>query len=448
MPGRTRWGQRSRPWAIYFAIAINAGFGGLAAAQNFDRIERDQWIPVAIDSTVVPDAEPSGLTLQQLESLALRSNPSVARAQSLVAAAHGRAHQAGLAPNPRVGVDLQQLGSDGLAEQYGIFVEQEIVPSEKRQLDRSIATQEIRRLRQQLAAQKLRVLTDVRIAFVQALRSQRQIELTQHLIDIGRKGVKAANDLFNASEVGRTDVLHAELEVEAALILHHNAENRRRAAWRALAAVTAQTSLAPQPLSGDITDIDEEIEFEAALQRLRNQSPEIAAALADVEKSRCNLRRQQIEPRPNLIVAGLVNVRDNGIGGSTDGAILVGVPLPIWNRNQGAIREARHLLSAAEQALGQVEARLMQQLAPVFERYRNAAEQVDHYQTRILPMSVETLQLTRTSYELGEISFTNLLNAQRTYANNQLAYLDSLEALRVALAEINGMLLSGSLEIR
>jgi cobalt-zinc-cadmium efflux system outer membrane protein len=328
------------------------------------------------------------------------------------------------------------------------LIGQEFVQREKLGLDRSIALHEVRRLQGQLAAQRLRVRTDVRIAFVRALRAQRQIELTQQLVDIGRKGIDVAMDLFNAKEVGRADVLQAELEVEAALVLHRNAENRRVAAWQQLAAVTSQMSLTPRPLAGDIANIDEEIQFEAALERMRNQSPEIAATLAAIERSRCNLRRQQIEPRPNVKVGGLINWRDNGIGGGADGGIVVTLPLPIWNKNQGAIREARHQLIAAERTLGQVEFGLMNRLAPVFERYRNAVEQVQRYQQRILPKSAETLELTRSTYELGEISFISLLTAQRTYASNQIAYLDSLEALRVAHAEIDGMLLSGSLQSR
>ena len=121
------------------------------------------------------------------------------------------------------------------------------------------------------------------------------------------------------------------------------------------------------------------------------------------------------------------------------------LPLPLWNKNQGAIREARYQLTAAERDLGRVELSLKNRLAPVFERYQNAKEQVDRYRTRILPKSVETLELTRETYELGEINFVNLLTVQRTYANNQLAYLDALESQRVAEAEIKGLLLSDSL---
>jgi cobalt-zinc-cadmium efflux system outer membrane protein len=215
-----------------------------------------------------------------------------------------------------------------------------------------------------------------------------------------------------------------------------------------MSAVVGQQLLQPQSLAGDIIDAGHEIQFVEALTQVQNQSPEIAAVLADIQRARCKLRRQQVETRPNVTVLGLVNWRDNGIGGDADGGLAVVLPLPLWNKNQGAIREARYQLDAAERKLGQVELDLKSRLAPVFERYQNASEQVDRYRDRILPKSAETLELTRETYELGEINFVNLLTVQRTYANNQLAYLDALEMLRVAEAEIAGMLLSGSLANR
>jgi cobalt-zinc-cadmium efflux system outer membrane protein len=441
--------DRSRQWAICIVFAVTAVSGTLAHAQEAGPLIRPSWTPVTIqDINMVVDDPPSGLSLENLEAFALVSNPSIERAEAIVAAARGRALQVGLRPNPQVGIDFQQLGSSGLAEQYGVLIGQEFVRSDKLGLNRSIALHEVQRLEQELAAQRQRVLTDVRIAFVRALRAERQVELTQQLVDIGPKGVAVAEELLNAKEVGRADVLQAELEVESALVLRQNAENRRIAAWRQLSALTSQSSLEPQPLVGDIADAGEQVVFEATLSQLQSHSPEIAAAIATIQRAQCNLQRQRIEPRPNVSVEGLINWRDNGIGGDADGGLVVSLPLPLWNKNQGGIREARGELIAAERALGQLENGLKNRLAPVFERYRNAAQQADRYRDRILPMAVETLELTRETYELGEINFVNLLTVQRTYANNQLAYLDALESLRVALIEINGLLLSGSLDNR
>ena len=401
---------------------------------------------LSAEDGMIVDSATHGLSLESLESMALLGNPSIQRAAALVRAARGAAVQAGLQPNPLVGIDFQQLGSDGRAEQYGVGFAQEIVQPRKLKLDRSIALHEANRRTQELIATRYRVLTDVRLAYVRALRAERQLKLTRELVEISEKGLAVASQLLRAGEISRGEVLQAEIEVETANILNQNALNERLAVWRALGAVVGQGPMTPQAISGDLEEAPQGLIFGESLSQLQSQSPEIASVLAKIDRARCRLQRELIEVQPNVTVEGLLNWRDNGIDGDADAGLVVALPVPIWNRNQGAICEARAELAAAQRELAQVELSLSQRLAPVFERYSNAAAQVSRYRNRILPRAAQTLELTRQSFEQGEVSFINLLAVQRTFANNQLAYLDALESVRLAEIEIAGLLLSGSLE--
>lgn len=179
----------------------------------------------------------AALTLEELENMALLSNPSIARAASVLQAARGNWVQVGLAPNPQVGYEGQQIGSGGRAEQDGVFVGQEFVRGGKWQLNRHISQQDIARAAHELKAQRQRVITDVRVLFYQVLIAQQQVQLTEELANIAAQGVEVAESLFKQREVGRVDVLQSKLEVQNANILRQNARNRRLAAWRALATV-------------------------------------------------------------------------------------------------------------------------------------------------------------------------------------------------------------------
>jgi cobalt-zinc-cadmium efflux system outer membrane protein len=396
--------------------------------------------------TPLPAAEDiCGLTLEQLEQMALAGNPSLRRAAALVAAARGTAVQVGLAPNPGVGYEGQQLGSGGLAEQHGVLFSQEIVRGGKLRLNRAVANSERVRLEQEFAAQEQRVLTDVRIAYYQVLLAQRQIDLTNDLIRISRGGAEAVDALFRANEVGRADILQAQLETETAQIFAQNAVHRHDSAWRSLAAIIGDPNLQPQPLEGSAAKPAREFVFQEALARLLTLSPEIAAASAAVDRARLALERERVEPIPNVDVQGVVNVIDNGIGGKTDGGIAVSFPIPIFNRNQGAIARGFHELIATREALSQLELDLQNRLAPVFELYANARNQVQRYDAVILPAAQESLELTQKMYGAGETNYTTLLTAQRTYSQTHLNYLDAVRSLRIAEVEIDGLLLSGSL---
>ncbi len=57
------------------------------------------------------------------------------------------------------------------------------------------------------------------------------------------------------------------------------------------------------------------------------------------------------------------------------------------------------------------------------------------------------LDLVQRGYQLGEVGYLDLITAQRTYFQTNLAYLDSLAVMWGRWAEIDGLLLSGSLEV-
>jgi cobalt-zinc-cadmium efflux system outer membrane protein len=392
-----------------------------------------------------PTADGTSLSLDELEALALQCHPSVQRATALVNAARGRAVQVGLQPNPSLGFLGQQLGSDGLAEQYGVTVDREFVVHDKLSLNRATILQEVRQLEQEVVATQQRVLTDVRIAFFKVLRAQQQIDANRQLVEISEKGVAVAEALLKAQEVGRVDTLQAAIEVEAAKIQLQVAENRFRTAWQELAAVSGHPSLPPQALSGDLFASARSFDFEQELSRLEQHSPELFAIVASIDRARTNLRRQLIETRPNVSVQGLLNWRDNGTDGDPNAGIAVTVPIPVKNRNQGAIQEARYQVYAAEQQFTRRQLELRQRLASVFERYSNAQMQAERYREAILPKAEETLGLVRKTYESGEASFILLLTSQRTYIQSRLAYLEALEELRIAETEIQGLLLRDAL---
>ena len=401
-----------------------------------------------LQTTSPPPGSIRPLTLSDFEVRALANNPSVARAHSLVQAACGNWMQVGLPPNPTVGYEAQQIGSSGRAEQDGVFVSQEFVRGGKLQLNRQVAAHAWSRAKHELEVQQNRVVTDVRIAFYQMLIAERQEQLAADLLQVAREGAKVAEKLHRGKEVGKVDVVQAQLEAENVEIVAANARNRRIAAWAELTAVAGDPCMPPQPLAGDAEEEKPVVTWEESLEKLQCSSPEVSAAQAAVERANCALQRAVVEKTPNVTVEGLMNFRDNGIGGRPDAGLLVGVPLPLWDRNQGGVTQAYHEAAAAEQALEQLKLDLQKRLAPVYERYRNAMQQTARYRAKILPAARESLALTRQLYQAGEANYVTLLTAQRTYSQIHLNYLESLRELRSAEAEMEGFLLSGSLESR
>jgi len=126
--------------------------------------------------------------------------------------------------------------------------------------------------------------------------------------------------------------------------------------------------------------------------------------------------------------------------------VRVGVPLPVFNRNQGNRLQADAELIAAQNEAGRIELDLRDRLAMAFRRYATARQQVERYRKEILPRAQQSIDVVRRGYEAGQINFLSLLTSQRTYIRANLMYVDTLNDMWQAATLIEGQLLSDSLQ--
>ena len=390
----------------------------------------------------IPPHEPGLTTIEQLVSIALAANPAVAQAAARVEALRGRWVQAGLPPNPTAGYTASEVGNDGRGGQQGGFAGQEFVTGGKLRLDQAVVAQEIQRAQLQLEAVQLRVATDVRRAAYAVLVAQRRVELTEELLSLSGQAVKASQELVEAQEISRAGLLQTQLEQQSTSIVLQRARNQLNGAWRSLSAVMG-SDLPAQRLAGDVTQLPAMLDWEEQLARISTASPELGAAMADVMRAQAAVRRAVVQPIPNLETQFSVQYDDST--NDTVAGIQVGVPLPLWNRNQGGIRQSQAEAMEARRNVDRVQLDLKQRLADTFQRYATAHAQAVTYATSILPQASQSFELVQRGYGLGELGYLDLLTAQRSYFQSNLAYLDALDDLWQSWAEIDGLLLTGSL---
>jgi len=89
---------------------------------------------------------------------------------------------------------------------------------------------------------------------------------------------------------------------------------------------------------------------------------------------------------------------------------------------------------------------LTRNLADRFQAYQANREQAFTFRDEILPTSRETLQLSRTAFEAGELSFIQLLTSRRTYAQANIEYIRSPSELWQSVVAIDGLLLVDGLQ--
>jgi outer membrane protein, heavy metal efflux system len=378
------------------------------------------------------------LTMSQAESLAAARHPALREAEGLLRATQGNWVQVGLRPNPKVGYSGEEIGDSGKAGKQGGFFSQEIVTADKRGLNRSVASREVAAAEQRYELTRLQLTTSVRMYYYEALAAERAMALAENLSSIAAESVTVSDKRLQALEGSRAAVLQSQIESESASLLVEQATNRRKAAWRRLASLVGKETELPPALEDTLLQPLPELAWESTRDRILTDSPELAELRYNVERARWAVARARAGRVPNVdMEAGVA--KDN-VTGDTIASVIVSMPIPVFDRNQGAITQAGGELTAAQAALEQRELVLQERLATALSDYATARQRVAQYSEAIIPKARESLEIITHAYEQGELDYLQLLSIQQTFTEKNIAYLQDLEIAWKKWAEIDGLL--------
>lgn len=405
----------------------------------------------------VPAVGSAPLSLERLEQMALENNPTLRQAQAEVDAARGRARQAGTFPNPVVGYTAEEVSGGAVIRggEHGGFIEQQIPLGGKLSGSRTIFEREADQAQAALELQRQRVLSTVRVLFYEALTAERRVEINERLAALVNEAVGISRQLMNVGAADRPDVLEAEVEAARAQLQLTAARNRQFAIWRQLAAAVGNPSLPAAPLAATLETAVPELDRAGALKVLLERSPELQVARRGIERARAVVSRARREPYPDLFLRGVAaynrELLDVTVGGQTrpvgwEAAFEVGVSLPLFNRNTGAIAAARAEQTRAELELRRVELSLESRLAQVFESYLTTLRSAEVYRSQILPRAEEAYRLYLTRFREMGAAYPQVLIAQRTLFQTSDEYLMTVEQAWRSALQIQGFLVSDALD--
>jgi cobalt-zinc-cadmium efflux system outer membrane protein len=399
-----------------------------------------------------PVSEQKIITLEELQQMALQNNPTFAQSAANIQAAEGRKKQSGLYPNPSVGYQGEQIrGGSFHGGEEGFFVQQDIVLGGKLGLNRKIFDQELKQAETEGEEQKLRVVTNVRMSYIQALAAQQTLELRQNLSKLADAAVETSHQLANVGQADAPDVLASEVEAEQAQLAVTRAEQNQQRVWKALAAVVGSPRLPLMKLEGKLEDTPP-VNAGELVEKIVDESPAVRIAELGVKRAEAALARAKREPIPDLQLRG--GMQQNGELLSGPGARAVGLQafasagmrIPIFDRNQGNIATAKADAERAKREVERVKLLLRERAASVVQNYTFSQTAVDRYKNQMIPRAQKAYEMYTKKYQEMAAAYPQVLISQRTLMHLEVSYITALEGFATSSLSLQSYLLTDGLE--
>lgn len=372
------------------------------------------------------------VTLADALARGAQNSPRIAQARAQAYAAEARARQAGVGPNPEIGVVVENFAGSGPFHNFRSS-ETTLQLSQRFELGgKRSARVAVARAERDFAALGFRraqadVARDIRIAHA-------ELRAAEELVGLARDNVARTQELSRTAgllvEQGRDPPLR-KLRADA-LVAEARAESARSvgmflSARRALATLIASDD--PELIAGNSSSLTRPAELPKGTAGLDERLGETER---DAAQARIALAKSSAVP--DVTASG--GFRRFGDGGDTAFIAGFSIPLPVRDRNRGGIEAARSDSIASEASLAQIR-------LDASRARRDAALAVDAAEARVAALNgagsaeaEEALRLAMIGYAAGKFSLVELIDTQTAYSNAKLALIQAQLDLAKALADL------------
>lgn len=418
-----------------FILILGFSFQTGAGADSFSTLSRNVKDPAAES----PVHETGDLTLRDAVNLALLRNPELAAFAKEMRALEGVTLQAGLLRNPELTANVENPGNiqklsgdinspDSVSQEVvqqltTIRIGQLIELGGKRAarvnaalIGEELAARDYESRRVEIMARVANLFTDVLFGQERLRLAEETKQLSQNVVDTVVKRVQAGKVPPIEETRAKVSLSTARIEFEQAQRDLVSARKRLALMWDSIAPQfdkalgVLETSIAPP-------------DFQTLQERVL-ENPMALRAMKSIEHRKALLEVEQTRRVPNLTLnAGAVHHAQ--LGGTTAVASVM-IPLPLFDRNQGNIKEAYQRVDKAVDEQAAMEIRLRTELAQSYEAMSAVWNEINMLRDEILPGAKSAFNVMRRGYELGKFGLLELLDAQRVLFQNQVLYVRAL----------------------
>jgi cobalt-zinc-cadmium efflux system outer membrane protein len=383
--------------------------------------------------------EPAGpLTLRQALATAMLHSPDLAGASWEVRMAEARAIQASLPPNPEIGFDLESISSPRVVETV-LSLGQVIFLSDKLARQKQVATLERDMSGWDWEARRIRVYSDTTKTFVALVAAQERLALAEEIVGISQKLLDTAGERVRSGKASPLEEMKAKVELSTVRADLEQARQAVLAARQRLAATWGGTTPKFAKAEGRL-EAGGAIPTAEQVFCLVEQNPEVARWTTEMQRRQAVVRLERRKAIPDLTLGGGFK-REKAAGEAAAKGFTVGaaIPIPIFDRNQGGIKESRYNVAKGHEEQRATKARVLTELADAFQTMASAYARSAILGKEVVPEAQKAFDAASAGYNEGKFPYLDVLDAQRTVFDARVQHLEALAEYLAAVADIEGL---------
>ena len=381
------------------------------------------------------------ITLREALARTLRGSPELAAYDYDLRAAEARILQAGLRPNPALGLDIENPTGSGpykSADQMEntLTLSQLIELGGKRPARIFEAAAGRAVIEWEYQVKRVAVLRLATLAFIDALAAQRRLELAEEVVKVASDSVKLTEERVSVGRGSAVEAIRARVAVASARIEIEQARRDIATARGNLAARWGAKEADFGAVRGDLDRHEGAPSLHTLRQRLLG-NPDLARWTAERERREATLAKEQTLARPDLTLLAGPRV----VGRGEDATFVAGfsIPLPVSDRNQGNIAAARANLEKLSEEQRAAEARAFAALNEAFQNLTGAAREIGILEESVIPGAQDAEKQLIDGYAAGRFTQFEVLDARRTLNTARAQQVRALADYQKARAELDAL---------
>jgi len=385
------------------------------------------------------------LSLDDVLKLVANENPAFRSFSFQLKAAKSNLKQAGLWSNPNLDVEIGEVGWDtpGFREsEFTVSLSQEFEFFGQRGARRNVAKAGIDATNLQIKLSAFDLYLETKQRFYTLAHAQQNVMLFQASAALAKEIVENITYKLDRGATLKSELILAQLEERRAQLALDQAKQDVMAIEYSL------ISLWNGKPSGVKLSIDTEPDFTKLLDHVTSISNridstrDIAQTHGELELLQAEKALVVAESKPTITFSG--GFKRFEVNNSKSFLFGISLPIPFFNRNQGA----RESIDASLRSLEYKVERLRNETrANVQSQTTRLKQLIDKHATldySLLPTAEHAYNTLQNAYEAGRIPYTQLLEAERSLNNLSLEHNDVLLAIQeriIALEYITGVAL-------